>query len=70
MGRADGAQAPHSAHLGARSGFQPCCGTGHCPSLLIHPVLAQKGGVRAMLPTCRSPCGPWLQTALDIAGRV
>ncbi|KAI4550210.1 hypothetical protein MJT46_018936 [Ovis ammon polii x Ovis aries] len=41
---------------------------GHCPSLLIHPVLAQKGGVRAMLPTCRSPCGPWLQTALDIAG--
>ena len=69
MSRADGAQAPYSAHLGARSGFQPCYGTGHCPSPLIHPVSPQNA-VRAVVPTCRSPWGPWLQTASDIAGRV
>ncbi|MXQ88375.1 hypothetical protein E5288_WYG021368 [Bos mutus] len=39
---------------------------GHCPSPLIHPVSPQNG-VQAVVPTCRSPWGPWLQTASDIA---
>ena len=58
MSRADGAQAPHSAHLGARSGFQPCYSTGHCPSPLIHPVFVQNVGCKQWCPPAGPPVDP------------